>query len=122
MVRTATLGLTIALSLFAGASRGGAQTITHHPNGGAHVGPFRPQAHVAGVTHFSAQPIVPTRFHSQPIYPRTTFWSTDYPSVAVSPGASQAYSLNDLANIGGPIYYPGTDIPFGRPDFEAMLR
>jgi hypothetical protein len=119
MVRSTTFAVAIALAFFGSAIPGEAQTFVHRPNGASRVVPVRPQAHTGEVTRFSAQPIYPTRFHATPIYPRTTFWSTEYPN---NIPAGQAYSLSDLANLGGPTYYPGTEIPFGRPDFDGMAR
>jgi hypothetical protein len=111
------IALTASLLLLAGAATGEAQVVVHRPNPNHGVNPNRSTHTPFGVTHFSAQPIYPTRFHAAPIYPRTTFWSNEYPNMAVP-----AYSLGDLGNLGGPLTYPGTDIPFGRPDFDAQIR
>jgi hypothetical protein len=120
MVRSLILILTVSGALFAGSARCEAQVIVHRPNGNNKgLIASRSHGHSAEATHFSAQPVYPTRFHATPIYPRTTFWSLDYPNTAVGP---MAYSLGELSQLGQPTYYPGTDIPFGRPDFDAMLR
>jgi hypothetical protein len=118
MVRSLFFALTATAVLLAATSRSVAQVIVHRPNPNKGFIPSHSSYHSFNVTRFSAQPIYPTRFHASPIYPRTTFWSTDYPNVAVGP----AYSLSDLGNLAGPVNYPGTDIPLGRPDFDAMLR
>jgi hypothetical protein len=108
----------IVCFLLLGATRSDAQTISHRPNPNVRNSGVRTHAHSAEAGHFSAQPIYPNRFSAMPIYPRTTFWSSAYPSLPVGPG----YSLDDLANLGGPVYYPNTDIPFNRPDFDARIR
>ena len=117
MIRSLPIALAASLLLLADVGFGDAQVVVHRPNPNSRVGPYRSTHTPIGITHFSAQPIYPTRFHASPIYPRTTFWSNEYPSIAVP-----AYSLGDLSNLGGPVTYPGTDIPFGRPDFDAMIR
>jgi hypothetical protein len=117
MTRSSLFALWIMLAILGAATRSDAQVVVHRPNPNNHIGAVRSLHQPIGVTHFSAQPIYPTRFHATPIYPRTTFWSTEYPNLAVP-----AYSLGDLGNLGGPIYYPGTDIPFGQRDFDAMIR
>jgi hypothetical protein len=118
MARGQFFGLTVSLLLLA-APCSNAQTITHRPNPNSHVGAIPIHAHSAERIRFSAQPIYPmTRFHANPIYPRTTFWSQAYPDIAVGPG----YSIDDLANMGGPVYYPNTDIPFNPRDFDGRAR
>jgi len=122
MVRFLFIPLVASLLLLADVGRSDAQVVGHRPNPDHRVGPYRSTHSSFGITHFSAQPIYPTRFHASPIYPRTTFWSNEYPNIAYPSVAVPAYSLGDLSNLGGPVYYPGTDIPFGRPDFDAMIR
>jgi hypothetical protein len=121
MVRSLFFALSVSAALLAATSQSEAQTIVHRPNiRGKGFTPSRSSHPPTGIVRFSARPIYPTRFHAMPIYPRTTFWSLDYPNVAVGPVA--AYSLSDLGNLAGPTYYPGTEIPLGNPDFDAMLR
>ena len=121
MVRSLFFALTFGAALLAATGRSEAQVIVHRPNsnGKGFVPSRSSHQPTGGIVRFSAQPIYPTRFHATPIYPRTTFWSLDYPNAAVGP---VAYSLSDLGNLAGPTYYPGTEIPLGHPDFDAMLR